>query len=110
MAIGRRRLGRRNLSLRTKINKNTATEIIYMEKLDSLQSLLLHEVKDLYHAEKQLVKALPKVAEKASSPQLKNAVEQHLQQTEGHVNRLEEIFRMLGEPAKGTKCKGMAGI
>jgi len=81
-----------------------------MEKLDSLQSLLLHEVKDLYHAEKQLVKALPKVAEKASSPQLKNAVEEHLQQTEGHVNRLEEIFRMLGEPAKGTKCKGMAGI
>jgi ferritin-like metal-binding protein YciE len=81
-----------------------------MENIDSLESLLLHEVKDLYHAEKQLVKALPKVAKKASSPELKHAVEEHLQQTEGHVNRLEQIFEMLGQPAKGTKCKGMAGI
>ena len=81
-----------------------------METMDSLESLLLHEIKDLYHAEKQLVKALPKVAEKASSAELRNAVQEHLQQTEGHVNRLEQIFQILGEPAKGTKCKGMAGI
>jgi ferritin-like metal-binding protein YciE len=81
-----------------------------MDKMDSLESLLLHEVKDLYHAEKQLVKALPKVAKKASSPELKSAIEQHLQQTEGHVNRLEQVFEMLGAPAKGVKCKGMAGI
>ena len=81
-----------------------------MEKINSLESLLLHEVKDLYHAEKQLVKALPKVAKKASSPELRNAVQEHLQQTEGHVNRLEQIFEMLGQPAKGTKCRGMAGI
>jgi|ERR1041384_5108447 ferritin-like metal-binding protein YciE len=81
-----------------------------MEKMDSLEALLLHEVKDLYHAEKQLIKALPKVAEKASSPQLKNAIEDHLRQTEGHVNRLEQIFNILGQPAKGVKCKGMAGI
>jgi ferritin-like metal-binding protein YciE len=81
-----------------------------MEKMDSLESLLLHEVKDLYHAEKQLIKALPKVAELASSPELKNAVEEHLRQTEGHVNRLEQVFQMLGQSAKGTKCKGMAGI
>src|SRR5256885_4269737 len=60
------------------------------------------EVQDLYHAEKQLVKALPKVAKKASSPQLKDAIEEHLHQTEGHVNRLEQIFQMLGQPAKGV--------
>ncbi len=81
-----------------------------MERLNSLENLLLHEVKDLYHAEKQLVKALPRVIEMASSPDLKNAVEHHLEQTEGHVNRLEQIFQMLGQPAKGIKCKGMAGI
>ncbi len=81
-----------------------------MERLESLEHLLLHEVKDLYHAEKQLVKALPKVAKKASSPELKNAVEEHLQQTETHVNRLERIFELLGQPAKSVKCKGMEGI
>ncbi len=81
-----------------------------MERLESLENLLLHEVKDLYHAEKQLIKALPKVAKKASSPQLKSAVEEHLQQTETHVNRLERVFELLGQPAKGVKCKGMKGI
>jgi ferritin-like metal-binding protein YciE len=81
-----------------------------MEKIDSLEGLLLHEVKDLYHAEKQLVKALPKVAKKVSSPELKSAVEEHLHQTEQHVNRLEQIFQMLGQPAKSVKCKGMEGI
>ena len=81
-----------------------------MQKIESLEGLLLQEVKDLYHAEKQLVKALPKVIKKASSPDLKNAVEEHLQQTEEHVNRLEQVFQMLGQPAKGVKCKGMEGI
>ena len=66
-----------------------------MEKINSLEGLLLHEVKDLYSAEKQLVKALPKVARKATSPELKSAVEEHLAQTEEHVNRLEQIFEML---------------
>ena len=81
-----------------------------MEKIDSLESLLLHELKDLYHAEKQLVKALPKVAKKASSAELKMAIQEHLHQTEGHVNRLEQAFQMLGHPPKGVKCKGMSGI
>lgn len=81
-----------------------------MDEITSMEGLLLHEVQDLYHAEKQLVKALPKVAQKASSPELKSAVEEHLQQTEGHVNRLEQVFQLLGQPAKGVKCKGMAGI
>ena len=81
-----------------------------MNKMNSLDSLFLMEVKDLYHAEKQLTKALPKVAKKASSPQLKSAIEGHLQETEGHVNRLEEIFKILGQPVKGHPCSAMKGI
>ncbi|SPE56523.1 Protein YciF [Verrucomicrobia bacterium] len=81
-----------------------------METLDSLESLLLHEIKDLYHAEKQLVKALPKVIKKASSSELRNAIEQHLTETEEHVNRLEQVFEMLGQPPKAVKCQGMQGI
>lgn len=81
-----------------------------MEKLDSLESLLIHELKDLYHSEKQLVKALPKVAKNASSAQLKQAIEEHLRETEGHVERLERAFDMLEQPAKAVKCKGMQGI
>ncbi len=81
-----------------------------MEKIDSMEALLLHEVKDLYDAEKQLVKALPKVAKKASSPELRKAIEEHLHQTEDHVDRLEQIFDLLGKPAKAVRCKGMKGI
>lgn len=81
-----------------------------MEKVNSLESLLLHELRDLYSAEKQLVKALPKVAKKINSPELKSAVEEHLEQTEEHVNRLEEAFEMLGQPAKAVTCKAMKGI
>ena len=80
------------------------------EKLNSLDDLLLHEVQDMYHAEKQLVKALPDVAEQATSPELKGAIEEHLQQTKVHVNRLERIFEMLGQEPKATKCKAMKGI
>jgi ferritin-like metal-binding protein YciE len=80
------------------------------EKLNSLDDLLLHEVQDMYHAEKQLVKTLPDVAEKAASPELKSAIEEHLQQTKVHVNRLERIFEMLGQEPKTTKCKAMKGI
>jgi len=80
------------------------------EKLNSLDDLLLHEVQDMYHAEKQIVKALPDVAQQATSPELKSALEEHLQQTKVHVNRLERIFEMLGQEPKGTKCKAMKGI
>lgn len=81
-----------------------------LEKIVSLEDLLVHELKDIYHAEQQLVKALPKVAKKASSPELKQAIEEHLRETEGHVDRLERIFDMLGQPAKTVKCKAMDGI
>ncbi|MDB6109712.1 MAG: hypothetical protein JWR69_1462 [Pedosphaera sp.] len=81
-----------------------------MQKINSLAGLFLEEVKDLYSAEKQLTKALPKVAKKASSPELKSALEEHLTQTEGHINRLEEVFRMLGQKPKARPCVAMKGI
>src|SRR5262245_23799995 len=81
-----------------------------MERLDSLQNLLVHELKDLYHAEQQLVKALPKVVKKVSSIQLRQLIEDHLEETKGHVAKLEGVFELLGQPAKTVKCKGMQGI
>jgi ferritin-like metal-binding protein YciE len=79
-------------------------------EMESLRELYLDELKDLYSAEKQLVKALPKMVKNASNPQLKKAFSDHLEQTEGHVDRLEKIFDMLGEGARGKKCRGMEGL
>jgi ferritin-like metal-binding protein YciE len=79
-------------------------------KLESLHELYLSELKDLYSAEDQIIKALPKIIEKTESPELRNALEQHLEETRGHVSRLERIFEMHGEEAKKQKCKGMQGI
>src|SRR5213594_4266510 len=78
-----------------------------MATFDSLSDLMQDELKDIYDAEKQLTKALPKLAKKATNEQLREAIEQHLQETEGHVERLEQIFERLGMPAKGKKCEGM---
>ena len=75
-----------------------------------LQELLTEELKDLLHAENQLVKALPKMAKAANSEDLKTAFEEHLEQTRGHVERLNQVFEMLGEKAKAKPCKGMAGL
>jgi ferritin-like metal-binding protein YciE len=79
-------------------------------KLETLRDLLIHELKDLYSAEKQLVKALPKVAKAATDPDLKTGVEQHLEETKEHVNRLDQIFERLGTSNRGPKCKGMEGL
>ena len=78
-----------------------------MSVMDSLQDLLQDELKDIYDAEKQLTKALPKLAKKASNEDLKEAFEGHLQETQGHVERLEQIFKQLGMPVRGKKCEGM---
>jgi len=81
-----------------------------MAKVANLRELYLDELEDLYDAEKRIVKALPKVAEAASGSELRNALVHHLEQTRGHVQRLEEIFQALGESSKGKKCDGMKGI
>jgi ferritin-like metal-binding protein YciE len=77
---------------------------------DSLKKLYVDELKDLYSAENQLVKALPKMAKAASATELQQGFENHLKQTKGHVERLEEIFRSLDESPKGKKCMGMEGL
>jgi ferritin-like metal-binding protein YciE len=78
--------------------------------LKTLDDLLLHELKDLYNAEKQLIRALPKMAEAASSEKLREAFEEHLAQTKTHVERLEQVFERLGKSARGTKCDAMEGL
>ena len=78
--------------------------------MDSLKDLYIDELKDLYNAENQLLKALPKMAKKASAPELKRAFQDHLLQTEEHVNRLEKIFKGLGEKPTGKTCKAMKGL
>jgi ferritin-like metal-binding protein YciE len=75
-----------------------------------LKELYIDELRDLYDAESKLVKALPKLAKAASSDQLRSGFEEHLEQTRGHVARLEEIFDALGEKPTGKKCAGMAGL
>ena len=77
---------------------------------DSLRALYVNELKDLYNAETQLVKALPKMAKGSSNAELRQGFEEHLRQTSEHVSRLERIFEMLGEKPAGKKCVGMEGI
>lgn len=78
--------------------------------LTSLHDLYVEELKDLYSAENQLLKALPRMAKAASSPQLRAAFEEHLQVTRGQVERLEQIFSALGAKARGKKCQAMEGL
>jgi len=79
-------------------------------KLDTLKKLYVEELRDVYNAENQLLKALPKMAKGASSDELKDAFETHLEQTKGHVERLDEIFEALGEKHTGKTCKAMQGL
>jgi ferritin-like metal-binding protein YciE len=77
---------------------------------NTLRELYVEELRDIYDAEKQLIKALPKMAEAASSEELRSGFEEHLEQTKGHAQRLEQIFSALGEKPTGKKCKGMQGL
>src|SRR5947209_11071882 len=79
-------------------------------KFNSMEDLLLDQLQDLYDAENQLVKALPKMADAATFPQLKAGFQQHLEQTKGHVRRLEQCFELLGSKAKSKTCAAMKGL
>jgi ferritin-like metal-binding protein YciE len=81
-----------------------------MSKIASPHDLLVEELKDLYSAENQLMKALPKMAKAATNEELRQAIQTHLQETEGHVQRLDRIGKKLGETLKGKKCKAMEGL
>jgi ferritin-like metal-binding protein YciE len=75
-----------------------------------LNDLFLDTLKDIYYAEKQIYKSLPKMAKAAQSDQLRAAFEKHHDETEGHIGRLEQVFELLGKPARGKKCDAIEGI
>jgi ferritin-like metal-binding protein YciE len=79
-------------------------------ELNQFDDLLCHELEDLYDAEQRLTSALPKMAEAANSPQLKSAFQHHLQETKGHVDRLERAFKQLGKSPKSHTCEAMKGL
>lgn len=79
-------------------------------EVETLQELLIEEMRDIYSAETQLTKAMPKMAKKATSPQLKKAFETHLRETEGQIVRLQKIFEKLGKKPTGKKCAAMEGL
>jgi ferritin-like metal-binding protein YciE len=81
-----------------------------MAETQTLHDAFLDELKDAYDAEKQLTKALPKLAKASTSPELRQAFEDHLEETNGHVEKLEQVFQTLDEKAKGKHCDGIAGI
>jgi ferritin-like metal-binding protein YciE len=78
--------------------------------MESLQDLFVKEIKDLYSAEQQILKALPKMIKESAADELRQALEHHLDQTKGHVERLDRVFEEIGEAARGQKCKGMEGL
>jgi ferritin-like metal-binding protein YciE len=83
---------------------------LFSQPIKSLDDLYVHTLQDMYYAEKQIVKNLPTMVEKASNQQLKEAFRHHLKETEGHVTRLEQVFQMQGQSAKAVECEAMNGI
>jgi ferritin-like metal-binding protein YciE len=81
-----------------------------MAEVNGLRDIYIDQLRDLYDAEHRLIKALPKMAKAADSEDLRSGIEQHLQQTKGHAERIEQIFESMGEQAKAKKCKGIEGI
>jgi ferritin-like metal-binding protein YciE len=81
-----------------------------MAQEKTLDDLFLETLKDIYYAEKQIVKALPKMAKAAQSPQLRAGFEKHRDESEVHVERLEQVFDMIGKPARGKTCEAILGI
>ncbi|CAN5506490.1 ferritin-like domain-containing protein [soil metagenome] len=79
-------------------------------KLETLKDLYIHELKDLYSAEKQIIKALPKMVKAASHPKLAEGFKKHLEETKEHAARLEKILKSHDETTRGPKCKGMEGV
>ncbi len=79
-------------------------------KEKTLNDLFLEALKDVYHAEKQLLRALPRMAKAAESEELRQAFQTHREETEGQIERLEEVFEIVGKPARGKTCQAMQGI
>ncbi len=83
---------------------------LFTKDIKTMDDLFIHQLQDIYYAEKQLVKALPKMAEKATDPQLKQGFLTHLEETKGHARRLEQVFQMHGAEIKAVTCPAIDGI
>jgi ferritin-like metal-binding protein YciE len=83
---------------------------LFGKDIKSMENLFTHTLQDIYYAEKQILKALPDMEQKASNPQLKSAFKSHLEETRTHVKRLEDVFRMSGQEPKGIDCPAIDGI
>jgi ferritin-like metal-binding protein YciE len=83
---------------------------LFTKDIKNMEDLFVHTLRDIYYAEKQIVKALPDMIEKASDPELKQGFQTHLRETQSHVTRLEQVFKLTGEPAKGVDCPAIDGI
>jgi ferritin-like metal-binding protein YciE len=83
---------------------------LFTKDIKTMDDLFIHQLQDMYYAEKQLVKALPKMAEKATDPQLKQGFLSHLDETNGHIKRLEQVFQMHGAEIRSVTCPAIDGI
>lgn len=83
---------------------------LFSKDISTMDDLFVHQLQDIYYAEKQITKALPKMIELATDTQLRNGLQAHLGETEGHIRRLEQVFRQHGAEAKGTDCPAIDGI
>jgi ferritin-like metal-binding protein YciE len=83
---------------------------LFSKEINTLEDLFVHGLKDIYYAENQILKALPRMIENVTNPQLKKGLKDHLKETEGQVARLEQIFEMREEKPRGTRCPGINGL
>jgi ferritin-like metal-binding protein YciE len=83
---------------------------LFSKDIQNMNDLFVHTLRDIYYAEKQIVKALPDMIDEANDPQLKQGFQTHLRETENHVKRLEQVFQMIGQQAKGVDCPAIDGI
>jgi ferritin-like metal-binding protein YciE len=83
---------------------------LFTKDIQNMEDLFVHTLRDIYYAEKQIVKALPDMIEKANDRELKQGFETHLNETKNHVTRLERVFKLIGEEAKGVDCPAIDGI
>ena len=83
---------------------------LFSKDIKSMNDLFVHTLRDIYYAEKQIVKALPDMVKKANDPQLRQGFQSHLRETENHVKRLEQVFQLIGEKAQGVDCPAIDGI
>jgi ferritin-like metal-binding protein YciE len=83
---------------------------LFSKSIKTMDDLFVHTLQDIYYAESQIAKSLPKMIDKATSPELKSAFQTHLTETQGQIKRLEQVFQMHGQPVKGVTCAAMDGI